>query len=136
MRIFALLATIALADKSDFPRDDAKHADCHVTALFDQINCASLYDKFYYEILVWGDPEVTPAQGTYSMWEESLNDYIWSSRLTKNKQYTDDQLFEFTATAEGGDGCSVAGHSRSRSPSVYDYSVNFCNLWNVYNSIK
>ena len=64
------------------------------------------------------------------MHDEEAFDYIWSTRLTKNKQYTDDQLFEFTTTF---DGCSVAGHSRSESPSIYDYSVNFCNLWNVYN---
>ena len=40
-------------------------------------------------------------------------------------------MFEFTSTDSG---CSIAGHSRSESMSVYDYSVNFCNLWNVYNA--
>ena len=130
MKSFALLAAVAVASKSNFPKDDAFHADCHVTATFDGISCDSLYALVDNEIRSWGSDTTSPAQGVYTLKEEATDDYIWSTRLTKNKEYTDDQLFEFTSTNTG---CVVAGHSRSQSMSYYDYSVNFCNLWNVYN---
>ena len=91
MRAFtALLAAIAVADKSDFPADDSMHADCHVTADFNQITCESLFNVMATLIQKWDSPETSPAQGTYSWVEEEANDYIWSTRLTKNGKYTDD----------------------------------------------
>ena len=59
-----------------------------------------------------------------------MNQYVWSTRLTRDKQYVDDQIFEFVTTDAG---CYVTGHSKSQSPSYYDYNVNYCNMWNVYN---
>ena len=129
--IAATLAALAVADKSKFPRDDSFHADCHVSAQFDSISCENLYALFDAEIRAWGSSTTSPAQGIYNLKEETVNDYIWSTRLTKNEKYTDDQLFEF---AENNSGCMVTGRSRSQSMSYYDYSVNFCNLWNVYNA--
>ena len=126
----AALTALALADKKKFPRDDAFHADCHVTAQFDGVACEDLYKTVDNEIRSWGTDEASPSQGVYNLKEENENDYIWSTRLTKNKKYTDDQLFEFQPS---NGGCSVVGRSRSQSMSYYDYSVNFCNLWNVYN---
>ena len=132
MKAFACiaLASMAAAEKSKFPRDDAFHADCHVSAQFDGISCENLFALVDNEIRAWNSDTTSPAQGVYTLKEENLNDYIWSTRLTKNKKYTDDQLFEF---ASNDTGCSVTGRSRSQSMSYYDYSVNFCNLWNVYN---
>ncbi len=130
--IIATLAAFVAADKSDFPKDDAFHADCHVSAQFDGVSCDSVYALVDNEIRRWGSPSTSPAQGVYNIYEESNDDYIWSTRLTKNGQYTDDQMFDF---AENNSGCMIAGHSRSESNSVYDYSVNFCNLWNVYNGV-
>ena len=43
--------------------------------------------------------------------------------------------FEVVQTSEKF-GCNIVGHSRSESVSYYDYSVNFCNLWNVYNGLN
>ena len=128
----ATLAAIVSASAADFPSDDAFHADCHVTAQFDQTSCDTLYALMDNEIRSWDSDTTSPAAGVYTLKEEELNDYIWSTRLTKNKQYTDDQIFQFE---ENNAGCSVAGHSRSQSMSMYDYSVNFCNLWNVYNGL-
>ena len=110
MKAFAFLAAIVAADASDFPQDDKQHADCHLAANFDEITCESLFNVMATLIEKWNSPETSPAQGTYSMYEEEAFDYIWSTRLTKNKEYTDDQIFEFTTTSNG---CSVAGHSRS-----------------------
>ena len=131
MRAFvcAAIAALATASKSKFPRDDAFHADCHVSAQFDNISCDNLYALVDAEIREWGSAETSPAAGIYNIKEEAVNDYIWSTRKTKNMKYTDDQLFEF---ADSASGCAVTGRSRSQSMSVYDYSVNFCNLWNAY----
>ena len=128
----ALLATFALADKKKFPRDDSFHADCHVSAQFDNLTCSEVYHLVDTEIRQWGSSETSPSGGIYNVKEESENDYIWSTRKTKNMKYTDDQLFEFTSNSAG---CNVAGRSRSQSMSYYDYSVNFCNLWNAYNGV-
>ena len=127
MRTFALLAAIAaiaVADKSDFPHDDAFHADCHVTAEFNLLSCETLFKKLSAMISRWDSPETSPAQGTYTIHAEEEFDYIWSTR------HSDDQIFEFTPAETSG--CVVAGHSRSQYMSYYDYSGNFCNLWNVY----
>ena len=128
----AALAAISMADQADFPRDDAFHADCHVNAVF-QASCDQVYSKMDTNIRSYDADTTSPSQGVYTLKEESQNDYIWSTRLTKNKQYTDDQLFNFTQSDAAV--CTVVGHSRSQSMSVYDYSVNFCNLWNVYNGL-
>ena len=130
--VCATLAAIAVADKSKFPRDDSFHADCHVSATFDSKTCDEVYTAMDAEIRAWNSSTTSPAGGLYKLKEEADSDYIWSTRLTKNEKYTDDQLFEFTETNTG---CTVNGHSRSQSMSYYDYSVNFCNLWNAYNGI-
>uniref|UniRef100_A0A7S3I0M7 Uncharacterized protein n=2 Tax=Choreotrichia TaxID=141411 RepID=A0A7S3I0M7_9SPIT len=130
---FAGLTALALADKGSFPRDDSFHADCHVSAQFDGVSCDSLYALMDAEIRSWNSDTTSPAQGVYNLKEESVDDYIWSTRLTKNQKYTDDQLFEFSSNDTG---CAVTGRSRSQSMSYYDYSVNFCNLWNVYNGLN
>ena len=98
MKTFALCATlavVALADKADFPKDDAMHADCHLTAYFDTWECDALFDVVAYLVQKWNTAETSPAGGIYSWKDEAAYDYIWTTRLTKNKKYTDDQLFEF-----------------------------------------
>ena len=130
--IAASLAALAVADKAKFPRDDSFHADCHVNAQFDGVSCDSVYALVDANIRSWGSATTSPAAGIYNIKEEANDDYIWSTRKTKNMKYTDDQLFEFV---ENNQGCAVTGHSRSQSMSYYDYSVNFCNLWNVYNGV-
>ena len=96
MRTFALLAAIAVADKSDFPADDDQHADCHVTGYFDAQGCDALYSTMSYVIGLYEDPEKSPAGGEYHYFDGAAYDWFWTTRLTKDKQYTDDQIFEFT----------------------------------------
>ena len=134
MKSFALavLATLAAASKSNFPRDDAFHARCHVTAQFDGMTCDQLYTAVDKEIRAWNSDQTSPSGGVYTLKEEAGSDYIWSTRLTLNKKYTDDQLFEFSAS---NGGCQITGRSRSQSMSYLDNDVNFCNQWNVYNQV-
>ena len=98
MRTFALsatLAAVALADKADFPKDDAMHADCHLTAYFDTWGCDALFDTAAYVVGQYMTAETSPAGGVYSMYDEAAYDYMWTTRVTRNQKYTDDQLFEF-----------------------------------------
>ena len=135
MRAFicAAIAAIAFAAEDDFPHDDAFHADCHVDTEFEGMSCDTVYALIDNEIRSWGSATTSPAGGVYSMYEEQVDKYVWSTRLTRDGNYTDDQMFELD---EENTGCKVKGHSRSESQSVYDYSVNYCNLWNVYNGIS
>merc|ERR1712060_328150 len=123
------IETFAVGGKNNFPKDSSFHAGCHVTATFEGTSCDSLYALVDNEIRIW-DADLSPAGGDYQLKEEAQDDYIWSTRLTLNKKYTDDQLFEFQSTDSG---CNVVSKSRSQSVSYLDNDVNFCNLWNVFN---
>ena len=59
--------------------------------------------------------------------------WIYSTRLTYNQKYTDDQLFEFTTS---GADCAVAMRSQSESLSYLDNGVNYCNMWNIVSRIN
>ena len=50
------------------------------------------------------------------------------TRTTPVKKYVDDIIFEFVATAANE--CVVKSRSKSQSLSYYDYSTNYCNMWN------
>ena len=87
------------------------------------------------EIQAWADGDSCAQSGFpgfYSLKLETAGECIWSTRLTANKQYTDDQLFTFTQTANG---CKVVAKSRSESMSYLDNCVNYCNMWNVFTGI-
>mmetsp|Transcript_36515 Transcript_36515/g.26588 ORF Transcript_36515/g.26588 Transcript_36515/m.26588 type:complete len:160 (-) Transcript_36515:78-557(-) len=129
--VIALAFALVAADKSDFPTHNSGHAHCSLSADFAE-SCDEVYDAIDANIAAWGSAETSPAGGLYRLYEESTDDYIWTTRLTANEKYTDDQLFEFTTTSTG---CHVDGKSRSQSSSYYDYDVNFCNMWNVYNGV-
>ena len=73
-----------------------------------------------------------PSGGLYAVHEEQLDSYIWSTRTTPVAKYVDDQIFEFTQV---GANCSVQARSRSQTTSYYDYDTNYCNMWNVFNSL-
>ena len=87
--VCATLAAFAVASKKKFPRDDAFHADCHVSAVFTK-TCDEVYTAMDSEIRAWNSATTSPAAGIYSVKEQADKDYIWSTRQTKNKKYTDD----------------------------------------------
>ena len=132
MKTFAFSAIVAMAaaSKSDFPSDSWNHAGCHVTATLDAA-CDAVYQQVVTEVTTW-NPEPLATPGYYSLYEDATDDYVWSKRLTYNKQYTDDQLFEFSGS---GSSCTITGKSRSESQSILDNGVNYCNLWNVYQGV-
>ena len=125
---FAAIASLATADKSDFPRDTWNHCKCYLDADFGT-DCNTLYSIMLPMIASWA-PEPLDTPGTYTIKETASDDYIWSQRLTYNGKYIDDQMFEFEST--GPSTCTVHGHSSSETVSMLDNAVNYCNLWNVY----
>ena len=126
----ALLATVAAADHG-FPRDDAFHAKCHLTTTLAGISCADAKAKAD-ELINTNVDTDSEYKGQMSMHSEG-DDWIWSTRLTYNKKYTDDQLFEFNTS---GSDCQVVARSKSESMSYLDNGVNYCNMWNVVSRIS
>ena len=134
MRLFVLscasIAALAHGSASDFPKDDSKHDSCKVNAMFKGYSCSELYDDLVDQIEEWDSDRRSPAGGEYDIKEKSKSDkYIWSTRLSRNKRDSDDILIELTSTSKG---CTASGHSRSQEAYFVDYTVNFCNIWNIY----
>jgi len=78
-----------------FPEDNAYHASCHMTVLLPSTTCSDAKAEAENMIETNVDTgEGSDYKGTMSIHGQG-NDWIWSSRLTHNEKYTDDQLFEF-----------------------------------------
>ena len=129
--ILAAITALAVADKSDFPGDSMFHAGCHMSTTLVSTTCDSFKAKAEQLIKDNVDTGDDSTKGQMSLKEDGA-DYIWSKRITLNKKYTDDQLFEFTQ--DGGD-CKVSAKSRSESVSYLDNAVNFCNMWNILSRV-
>ena len=138
MKFVAASALVAFANAltcADFPSDSSLHAGCHMTVTFSQYSCAKLEPLISNEIKSWATGDSCAASGYpgfYTLKLETSGSCIWSTRLTANKQYTDDQLFTFV---NAGTGCQVIAKSRSESNSYLDNGVNYCNMWNVFAGI-
>ena len=134
MRSFAtaLFVAGATAVATDFPRFDSMHAHCAMNVTFEGVTCNSLYQLVDYQVRAFENGDKCSQPGFYGVFEENESSYVWSTRETANKKYVDDQLFEFT---QSGNTCQVAAKSRSQSLSYYDYSVNYCNMWNILSEV-
>ena len=73
------------------------------------------------------------AGGTYKIWDAVELEQMWVTRTTPTKKYVDDIKFEYFGNPKNfrEKGCRVKGRSRSQSLSYYDYNTNYCNIWNV-----
>ena len=78
------------------------------------------------------------AGGSYSIWSATEEEQIWAVRETPVHHYKDDILFNYHPK-NGEDfsapGCTVEAKSRSQSFSIYDYSTNYCNMWNLFDAV-
>ena len=128
---FALLAAVAIAYDHDFPSDNPFHASCHLKTELNFTYCPEAKAKVEQLINDNVDTE-SEYKGTMSLHSEG-SDWIWSTRLTYNKKYTDDQLFEFI---DQKNGCVIKARSKSQSLSYLDNGVNYCNMWNVISRIE
>ena len=138
MKFIAASALVAFANAltcSDFPSDSFSHAGCHMTVTFNEFSCAQLQPLMANLVTSWATGDSCAASGYpgfYSLKLDVEGSCLWSTRLTANKQYTDDQLFTFVTA---GTGCQVVAKSRSESMSYLDNGVNFCNLYNVFTAL-
>ena len=74
-----------------------------------------------------------PALGSYALFKEETNQWVWATRTgTPQNPTIDDVLFSFEQTNDNT--CTVVGKSRRQKTSLYDYDVNFCNIYNVLRS--
>ena len=86
--VFAsILAGLAVADPSDFPKFDMMHANCAMQVDF-PLDCTSLWVQMNAELENWATGG--PSQGIYAIYEESEPSYIWTTRTTPIKKYVDD----------------------------------------------
>ena len=141
MKLFIVTITfLVLANAYDhgFPNDDQYHAGCHMNTTLTPTTCEAAYNKT--NTLISENVDTgSDYKGLYGIHSESgvptgdePNSWIWSNRLTYNKKYTDDQMFEFTPVGvTSPDFCEVVARSRSESRSYLDNGVNFCNMWNI-----
>ena len=127
--IISAIAAIAQSAKTDFPKFDLTHAHCQMEATF-ETDCSTVYASL--DKLV--KSKFDPAQGEYNLVEDTDGDYVWATRTTPNKKYTDDVMVEVQSSSNGT--CHLVGKSKSQALSVYDYEVNYCNVYNLYRSLK
>ncbi len=114
------------ADISDFPSFDWTHANCAIDVTYQGKQCQSVFNSMYSLLTQYQQGD--PGKGIYAFHDVSPSGtYIWVTRTTPVKKYIDDIAFEFS---QSGSDCVVKSRSRSQSLSYYDYSTNFCNMWN------
>lgn len=101
-----------------------------MTVTYPNTQCAALFNEIDAEVRSWANGD--PSNGLMAIYEEQADSYIWTTRTTPVKHYVDDQIFEFS---QKGQDCNVQARSRSQINSYYDYDTNYCNMWNVLNSI-
>ena len=112
----------------NFPAFDDFHAHCELETTFN-LYCPDVYVVMMVNFKDFKDP----AHGTYKKVEE-VGDTFWYTRTTPVKHYVDDVEFVLSEVAYRT--CKVTAKSRSQSLSYYDYSTNFCNMYNVIREIK
>ena len=126
MKYSLLLAAVAA---QRFPVDDIFHTHCTMNTTL-----ADSCDKAWAAIENTVKTIADPALGTYSLYKEQTNSWVWATRKgAPHNPQVDDILFTFEQSQDGTT-CSVTGKSRRQTKSLYDYETNFCNVYNVLRS--
>ena len=125
------LALLAAVQAAKFPDFDSLHANCAMHTLVSS-TCDQAYSTFQNTLTNFADP----AGGLYAFVEKDPN-MIWVTRTTPVKKYVDDIRWDFFGNPDNFlvSGCKVTAKSRSRSLSYYDYNTNYCNMWNVFQTV-
>ena len=118
-----------------FPKFDTLHAHCAMTLNFVQTSCLDVYNQLKDTVELW-QPEPQRG-GQYDIWDAIEEEYLWATRTTPVKKYVDDIRWDFFGNPDNFlvSGCKVTAKSRSRSLSYYDYNTNYCNMWNVFQTV-
>ena len=129
MKFSALAALVGFTQAASFPSFDSFHAHCQIDYTTSD-SCATAFSSFHDTLDGFQDP--ASPQGTYTSKQETSPSEIWTQRKTANGKYTDNVRFNF---ADSGNGCAITSQSQSISLSYYDYSVNYCNMFNVLRTV-
>ena len=124
--LLTALVAGAAADISQFPSFDAFHANCAMDVTYLGQSCPTVYANMKNLLTEYAAGD--PGKGIYKFIDQKENTYFWMTRTTPVKKYVDDIAFEFSTDASGD--CVVKSRSKSQSLSYYDYSTNYCNMWN------
>ena len=117
-------ALVSATAASSFPSFDALHANCALSWNFAG-TCDNAYNTLQNTLTNFKDP----AGGNYAIVQKNSPSSIWVTRTTPVKKYVDD--IEFTVGSNVSGSCTMSAKSRSQSLSYYDYSTNYCNMFNV-----
>ena len=123
---YIISGALAALTQDQFPAFDRFHAHCEIHANLKQ-NCTYVLNRV--NEFVQQNKDTAVPKGYYRLKEEKPNAFVWSTRMTANMYYTDDQIFEASNSENGG--CKVHAKSQSESLSYEDSNVNFCNMYNV-----
>jgi len=124
-----IVAAVAIAgvaaDISKFPSFDAFHANCAIQVTYPGQQCSAVYSSMKAVLTQFQGGDA--GRGVYAFVDQKQDTYFWMTRTTPVKKYVDDIAFELV---QSGSDCVVKSRSKSQSLSYYDYSTNFCNMWN------
>ena len=106
-----------------------------MTVKFEEASCLQAFNKMKDSVETW-HPE-PKAGGNYALWDVTEEETIWVTRTTPVKKYVDDIKFDFFGNPDDFQvkGCTVKAMSRSQTLSYYDYNTNYCNMWNVLETV-
>lgn len=127
--VLSIIATVAFAEIPKFPAFDMFHANCALDVTYTGQTCSQVYSAM--ETVITNYEAGDAGAGVYAFVDKKQDTYFWVTRETPTHHYIDDIGFEFT---ESNGSCTVTSKSRSETLSVYDYSTNYCNMWNVLNT--
>eukprot|EP01013_Petalomonas_cantuscygni_P008701 TRINITY_DN2143_c0_g1_i1.p1 TRINITY_DN2143_c0_g1~~TRINITY_DN2143_c0_g1_i1.p1 ORF type:complete len:158 (-),score=16.18 TRINITY_DN2143_c0_g1_i1:280-753(-) len=109
----------------------AQHAFCDATFTAPQTSCNTIQRFLVAQLSNFSDPNVL--EQNYTLIDANASNVHGTHATAAGNPlptvYIDDVNFSMQS---GPQGCSIEGHSRSRSRSVYDYDTNFCNMWNLF----
>ena len=143
-----------------FPDFDPFSPFCGFKVLYPTTSCQAAFAKVGEAVFNWHPKSVgrgiynpyqidepTGRPPPYQMWVKrtiSPKQYVYGKMdflcglkdencSTRKLVYTDDIWMQFTAAA--GSGCEIEGRSISNNFAYYNYSNNFCNIWNLHTAI-
>eukprot|EP01013_Petalomonas_cantuscygni_P008702 TRINITY_DN2143_c0_g1_i2.p1 TRINITY_DN2143_c0_g1~~TRINITY_DN2143_c0_g1_i2.p1 ORF type:complete len:195 (-),score=14.81 TRINITY_DN2143_c0_g1_i2:280-864(-) len=109
----------------------AQHAFCDATFTAPQTSCNTIQRFLVAQLSNFSDPNVL--EQNYTLIDANASNVHGTHATAAGNPlptvYIDDVNFSMQS---GPQGCSIEGHSRSRSRSVYDYDTNFCPWCETY----
>ena len=118
-----VLATLLVVTTS------AQHAHCSFKVSWPSTDCSSAFSYLVDQVSHFNNPSVR--ESNYTLISSSASALtIHSTHTSPVHRYIDDQHMSL-APSTSGTGCDMDAKSESRPISIYDYSTNFCDVYNL-----